>query len=81
MGGCCHLFSYHSSIFIYNSFGNYFHFQIGYDDVKSMAIKAQWVNTMDLGGSMVWSIEADDFRGDYGDKYPLVSTIKRIMNR
>jgi len=53
---------------------------IGYDDVESMAIKAQWVNTMDLGGSMVWSIEADDFRGDYGDKYPLVSTIKRIMN-
>lgn len=30
--------------------------------------------------SQVWSIEADDFRGDYGAKYPLISTIKRIMN-
>ena len=26
-------------------------------------------------------IEADDWRGDYGEKYPLVSTLKRIMNR
>ena len=46
-----------------------------------MRLKGQWVNTMELGGAMVWSIEADDWRGDYGEKYPLVSTLKRIMNR
>jgi len=53
---------------------------VGYDNVESMRIKGQWVNSMELGGSMVWSIEADDFRGDYGPKYPLVSELKRIMN-
>jgi len=53
---------------------------IGYDDVESIRLKAQFVNYMGLGGSMLWSIEADDFRGDYGKKYPLVSEIKRVMN-
>jgi len=53
---------------------------VGYDNVESMRIKGQWVNSMELGGSMVWSIEADDFRGDYGPKYPLVSELKRMMN-
>ena len=46
-----------------------------------MRLKGQWVNTLELGGAMVWSIEADDWRGDYGEQYPLVSTLKRIMNR
>ena len=41
---------------------------VGYDDVESISIKAQWVNSLELGGSMVWSIEADDWRGDYGNK-------------
>ena len=46
-----------------------------------MALKAQWVNSLELGGVMVWSIEADDWRGDYGEAYPLANTLKRIMNR
>ena len=48
--------------------------------MESIRIKSQWVNTLGLGGAMVWSIEADDWRADYGNKYPLVSEIKRIMN-
>ena len=55
--------------------------QFGFDNTESMALKAQWINSLELGGAMVWSIEADDFRGDYGEGYPLVNTIKRIMNR
>ena len=55
--------------------------QFGFDNTESMALKAQWINSLELGGAMVWSIEADDFRGDYGEVYPLVNTIKRIMNR
>ena len=55
--------------------------QFGFDNTESMALKAQWINSLELGGAMVWSIEADDFRGDYGEVYPLVTTIKRIMNR
>ena len=60
--------------YIYN--GPYW---IGYDDVDSVSIKAKWINYMGLGGAMVWSIEADDFSGVYGSKYPLVSVIKNIM--
>jgi len=61
--------------YIYN--GPYW---FGFDNKESMALKAQWINSLELGGAMVWSIEADDFRGDYGELYPLVTTIKRIMN-
>ena len=53
---------------------------VSYDNVESIRIKSQWVNTLGLGGSMVWSIEADDWRGDYGPKYPVISEIKRVMN-
>jgi len=53
---------------------------IGYDDVDSIRLKAQWINSMNLGGAMVWSIESDDFAGDYGNKYPIISEVKRIMN-
>jgi len=53
---------------------------IGYDDFDSIQMKSRWINYMGLGGTMVWSIEADDFAGDYGTKYPLISEIKRVMN-
>jgi len=53
---------------------------IGYDDIDSIRLKAQYVNTRGLGGSMVWSIESDDWRGDYGAKYTLISEMKRVMN-
>jgi len=53
---------------------------IGYDDVDSISLKSKWVNYMGLGGAMVWSIEADDFRGDFGNKNPITSEIKRVMN-
>merc|ERR1739849_71052 len=53
---------------------------VGYDDVDSIRLKAQFVNSRGLAGSMVWSIESDDFRADYGPKYPLISEIKRVMN-
>ena len=53
---------------------------IGYDDVESIRLKSQYINYMGLGGGMIWSVEADDFRGDYGNKYPLMSEVKRIMN-
>merc|ERR1712002_59800 len=53
---------------------------IGFDNVDSIRLKAQFVNYHELAGSMVWSIESDDWRADYGPKYPLISEIKRVMN-
>merc|ERR1711892_138669 len=36
---------------------------IGYDNVESIRLKSQYINYMGLGGGMIWSVEADDFRG------------------
>lgn len=54
---------------------------VGYDDRESIALKAQYAKTMGLGGVMMWSIETDDFHGHcHGEKYPLLNTIKRVLN-
>jgi len=53
---------------------------IGYDDVDSIRLKAQFANYMELAGVMIWSIETDDFRGDYHDhNYPLIREVDRVL--
>jgi chitinase len=53
---------------------------IGYDDVESLKLKAQYAASMNLGGAMVWSIETDDFRGTCGEPYILIKTIHEALN-
>lgn len=54
---------------------------VGYDDQVSLALKTQYAKSMGLGGVMMWSIETDDFHGKcHGEKYPLLNTIKRVLN-
>uniref|UniRef100_T1P9P3 chitinase n=1 Tax=Musca domestica TaxID=7370 RepID=T1P9P3_MUSDO len=54
---------------------------IGYENEKSIALKAHYVAKEDLGGIMVWSIESDDFRGTCSKKpYPLLNVINDILN-
>ncbi|XP_029677573.1 chitinase-3-like protein 1 [Formica exsecta] len=48
---------------------------VGYDDVISLNQKMDYVNSLNLGGAMLWSIETDDFRGKCGEKYPLLKTL------
>ncbi|GBM66525.1 Chitotriosidase-1 [Araneus ventricosus] len=49
---------------------------VGYDSVKSIGIKVDYVIQNGLGGGMIWSLETDDFRGSCGGgKYPLLTTI------
>nr|XP_012227656.1 PREDICTED: chitinase-3-like protein 1 isoform X1 [Linepithema humile] len=47
----------------------------GYDDVISLTEKTKYINSLNLGGAMLWSIETDDFRGNCGEKYPLLKTL------
>lgn len=53
---------------------------IGYDDMESVAFKANYINEQNLGGAMVWSIETDDFRNlcQMGH-YPLLRQINGIF--
>jgi len=48
---------------------------IGYDDITSLNEKMDYINSLNLGGAMMWSIETDDFNGNCGEKYPLLKTL------
>ncbi|NP_001273800.1 uncharacterized protein LOC101900547 precursor [Musca domestica] len=52
---------------------------IGFDDAKSIAMKVQLANTLNLGGAMVWSLESDDFRGECGEKYVLLNALNSAL--
>lgn len=52
---------------------------VGYDDVKSLKEKAEYVKAHGLGGAMLWSIETDDFQGTCGEKYPLLKTLNHVL--
>ncbi|XP_051166063.1 chitinase-3-like protein 2 isoform X2 [Leptopilina boulardi] len=53
---------------------------VGYDDVRSLKIKAEYILKLGLGGVMLWSIETDDFRGICGEKYPLLKMLNSVLN-
>lgn len=54
---------------------------LGYDDLRSVQLKVQYLLDLKLGGAMVWSLETDDFRGVCGGgKYPLMTEIRSLLN-
>ncbi|PNI27410.1 CHI3L2 isoform 1 [Pan troglodytes] len=54
---------------------------VGYDDVKSMETKVQFLKNLNLGGAMIWSIDMDDFTGKSCNQgpYPLIQAVKRSL--
>lgn len=53
---------------------------IGYENVRSISLKADYVRRENLAGIMIWTIELDDFRGICSSKrYPLLKTINEIL--
>ncbi|KAJ4447149.1 hypothetical protein ANN_09150 [Periplaneta americana] len=53
---------------------------VGYDNVKSITIKSQYVKDHGLGGAMIWSVETDDFLGKCGQgRNPLLSAINAVL--
>ncbi|CAK1552087.1 unnamed protein product [Leptosia nina] len=54
---------------------------VSFDDDYMVRHKAEFVRAMDLGGSMVWSLDLDDFTGKYCScgKYPLLTTINHVL--
>ncbi len=54
---------------------------IGYDNVESITRKCNYILENDLGGSMWWSLETDDFRGlCSAKKYPLIGKAWEMMS-
>ncbi|XP_060532351.1 probable chitinase 10 [Cylas formicarius] len=52
---------------------------ISYDNPKSLAIKARYAQSLNLGAVMLWSIETDDFLGLSGTKFPLLKAINEVL--
>lgn len=52
---------------------------VGFDDPRSIAVKVEYAQKLNLGAVMIWSIETDDFRGDCGVKYPLLKAINQAL--
>ncbi|KAJ9583495.1 hypothetical protein L9F63_022158, partial [Diploptera punctata] len=52
---------------------------IGYDDKESISTKMSYIRKNRLGGAMVWAVDLDDFEGHYGEKWPLLSTVKHSL--
>ncbi|XP_045468782.1 acidic mammalian chitinase-like [Harmonia axyridis] len=53
---------------------------VGYDDERSVALKAQYVKDNNLFGLMMWSVETDDAHGNCGNgKWPLLNSINKVM--
>ncbi|NXA53701.1 CHIA chitinase, partial [Nothocercus julius] len=54
---------------------------VGYDNIKSFTIKADWLKNNNYGGAMVWSLPMDDFTGSFckEGKYPLITTLKNAL--
>ncbi|XP_066149390.1 acidic mammalian chitinase-like [Euwallacea fornicatus] len=53
---------------------------MSYDNKKSLESKCQYVKDTGLGGVMLWSVDTDDFKGLYGEKYPLLTTVNLSLN-
>ncbi|XP_015280386.1 PREDICTED: acidic mammalian chitinase-like [Gekko japonicus] len=54
---------------------------LGYDNIKSFNIKAEWLKQNNFGGAMVWAIDLDDFTGTFCNqgKFPLITTLKNAL--
>uniref|UniRef100_A0A670JEE8 Acidic mammalian chitinase n=1 Tax=Podarcis muralis TaxID=64176 RepID=A0A670JEE8_PODMU len=54
---------------------------LGYDNIKSFQIKAEWLKKNNFAGAMVWSLDLDDFTGTFCNqgKYPLITTLKNAL--
>jgi chitinase len=54
---------------------------MSYDDLRSVAVKSNYIVKNGLGGAMFWSLEQDDHEGLCGQgKYPLISTVSSIIS-
>lgn len=55
---------------------------VGFDDVKSIETKVKYIMDKGLGGAMFWSLDMDDFTGDWcgQGKYPLLRVINHYLN-
>ncbi|CAF1127559.1 unnamed protein product, partial [Didymodactylos carnosus] len=62
--------------------GQYNQPKFGFDNVRSMKYKANYIKQMNLGGAFFWTIDNDDFTGKFccQGKFPLIRTVKAVLH-
>ncbi|XP_059188549.1 acidic mammalian chitinase-like [Centropristis striata] len=55
---------------------------VGFDNRQSFEIKAQYLKDNKFGGAFIWSLDLDDFAGQFcgQGKYPLISFLSLLLN-
>ncbi|CAH1794863.1 unnamed protein product, partial [Owenia fusiformis] len=63
----------------YSSFGDQW---VGFDDETSLQMKMDYIKQHNLGGVMIWSLDCDDFAGQFQTRgsYPLLRQINRGLD-
>ncbi|GLH06128.1 Probable chitinase 2 [Gryllus bimaculatus] len=53
---------------------------VGFDNVESAKIKAEYARDLGLAGVFIWSLETDDFTGSCGDgKFPILTALNAVV--
>jgi len=54
---------------------------VGFDNMKSFEIKAQYMQNNSFGGAFIWSLDLDDFSGQFCGQgsYPLLSHLRSLL--
>ncbi|XP_051805851.1 acidic mammalian chitinase-like isoform X2 [Acanthochromis polyacanthus] len=55
---------------------------VGFDNEQSYEIKAKYLKENKFGGAVVWSLDLDDFAGQFcgQGRYPLISYLRSLLN-
>lgn len=53
---------------------------VGYDNIRSVTEKANYIKSLNLGGAMFWDLDSDDFSNACGfGRFPLIATVAKII--
>ncbi|KAL1501483.1 hypothetical protein ABEB36_006796 [Hypothenemus hampei] len=69
----------------YSPYASKYYEWITFDDPQSMSYKAEFIQANNFGGAMIYSLDADDFRGNCqlglgeNKKFPLIRTVKSVF--
>nr|XP_046253519.1 acidic mammalian chitinase-like [Scatophagus argus]XP_046253520.1 acidic mammalian chitinase-like [Scatophagus argus] len=55
---------------------------VGFDDERSLEIKANYVKENKFGGAFIWALDLDDFAGEFCGQgtYPLIRTVHSLLD-
>ena len=55
---------------------------VGFDNQRSISLKVKWASTMSLGGTMLWTLDFDDYTGQFCNEgaFPIASAIKSVFD-